>query len=55
MAMHILQCHNVKVDRCSMDCICNALMKGCRASLYIQKEKILQLGFITISLVYSYF
>lgn len=44
MAMHILQCHNVEVDRCSVDCICNALIRGNRASLYILKEKILQLG-----------
>lgn len=55
MAVCILQCHNVKVDRCSVDCICNALIRGNRASLYILREKTLQLGYITISLVYSYF
>lgn len=34
MAVHFLQHHNLKVDRCSVDCIRNALIRGNRAGLY---------------------
>lgn len=56
MSLNILQGHNIKVDGCSVDCICNALISGNRTALEkFLREEILQLDFITISLVYSYF
>lgn len=33
MAMHILQGQDIKVDGCSVDCICNALIRGNRTGL----------------------